>query len=287
VATPHSAAGQRSDPVASDLLTGVLQQHRHTVDRTVEQWRNHAVQIGVEPFNGGDGCGSKLAAADLASRQQLALADSTHPSEIVHPRILSHTSRITDLVDETSGVDAKMSLVDEPGLFLVTGIMAAGKSTVGQALAERFSRGVHVRGDHFRRAVVAGREEMTSKPSDEAFVQLRLRYELAASVADRYVAAGFTTVLQDIVIGPLLDEVLAMIKTRPLALVVLAPTADEVARRELGRAKTGYTSITPADLDAVLRTQTSRRGLWLDSTSMTATETVNEILRRFDEALIH
>lgn len=180
-----------------------------------------------------------------------------------------------------------MRLVDEPALFLITGIMAAGKSTVGQALAEHFDRGVHVRGDHFRRAMVAGREEMTAEPSAEAFAQLRLRYELAASVADRYVTAGFTTVMQDIVIGPMLDEVLAMIKTRPLALVVLAPSVNEVARRELGRAKTGYTSLAPADLDAVLRTQTSRLGLWLDSTSMTAPETVNEILRRADEALIH
>ena len=147
-------------------------------------------------------------------------------------------STICGLVGAVGGVDAKMRLVDEPALFLITGIMAAGKSTVGQALAEHFNRGVHVRGDHFRRAMVAGREEMTAEPSAEAFAQLRLRYELAASVADRYVTAGFTTVMQDIVIGPMLDEVLAMIKTRPLALVVLAPSVNEVARRELGRAKT-------------------------------------------------
>ena len=211
-----------------------------------------------------------------------------HPSEIVHrPESSSCEIGIGDLVDAAGGVDAKMRLVDEPALFLITGIMAAGKSTVGQALAERFNRGVHVRGDHFRRAIVAGREDMTSDPSAEALAQLRLRYELAATVADRYVGAGFTTVMQDIIIGPMLNDVLSMITTRPLALVVLAPSADEVARRERERIKTGYTSITPADLDTVLRTQTSRLGLWLDSTSLTAPETVNEILRRVDEALIH
>jgi chloramphenicol 3-O-phosphotransferase len=176
--------------------------------------------------------------------------------------------------------------VDEPALFLITGIMAAGKSTVAQALAERFERSVHVRGDQFRRAMVSGRAEMTAEPSVEALVQLRLRYEIAATVADRYVAAGFTTVLQDIIIGPMVDEVLAMIVTRPLALVVLAPSVDEVARREAGRHKTGYTSITPIELDAALHSQTSRRGLWLDSTAMTVTETVNAILRQIDEALI-
>jgi adenylylsulfate kinase-like enzyme len=42
-------------------------------------------------------------------------------------------------------------------VFLVTGIQAAGKSTVAQALAEKFERSVHVRGDLFRRMMVNGR----------------------------------------------------------------------------------------------------------------------------------
>ncbi|HEY2553556.1 MAG TPA: zeta toxin family protein [Streptosporangiaceae bacterium] len=42
-------------------------------------------------------------------------------------------------------------------VFLVTGIQAAGKSTVAQALAKKFERSVHVRGDLFRRMMVNGR----------------------------------------------------------------------------------------------------------------------------------
>lgn len=34
-----------------------------------------------------------------------------------------------------------------PGVVLVTGVMASGKSTVAQALAERLPRAAHVRGD--------------------------------------------------------------------------------------------------------------------------------------------
>lgn len=56
-------------------------------------------------------------------------------------------------------------------LFLVTGIMAAGKSTVSDALARRFDRGVHVRGDTFRRFVVSGREETSADPSVDAVAQ--------------------------------------------------------------------------------------------------------------------
>ena len=92
-------------------------------------------------------------------------------------------------------------------MFVITGIMAAGKSTVAQALAERFDRSVHLRGDTFRRFVVSGRVEMSPDPSPEAMAQLELRYELAATCADRYVDAGFLTVMQDVILGrPILPE---------------------------------------------------------------------------------
>ncbi|MFG1708780.1 AAA family ATPase [Nonomuraea sp. M3C6] len=70
------------------------------------------------------------------------------------------------------------------GVVLITGISAAGKSTVAQALAERLPRSAHVRGDTFRRMVVGGRAEMTPEPSDEAMRQLHLRYRIAANAAD-------------------------------------------------------------------------------------------------------
>ncbi len=42
----------------------------------------------------------------------------------------------------------------EARLIVITGIMAAGKSTFAQALAERFPASAHVRGDHYRRCIV-------------------------------------------------------------------------------------------------------------------------------------
>jgi len=67
--------------------------------------------------------------------------------------------------------------------LLLTGPQGAGKTTVGELVAGRWPRGVHVDGDAFRRFVVSGRAEMTADPSDEALRQLRLRYALAAHVA--------------------------------------------------------------------------------------------------------
>ncbi|MGW4498147.1 AAA family ATPase [Micromonospora sp. NPDC004336] len=169
---------------------------------------------------------------------------------------------------------------EAPSVVLITGIMAAGKSTVAEALARRLPRSVHLRGDVFRRMVVSGREEMSAEPSEEAWRQLRLRYDLAASAADGYAAAGFTVVLQDVVLGADLPAMVDRIRHRPLAVVVLAPSAEAVAVREEARDKTGYGGWPVADLDATFRAETPRLGLWLDTSAQTPAQTVDEILAR-------
>lgn len=169
---------------------------------------------------------------------------------------------------------------DTPAVVLISGIMAAGKSTVAELLARRLPRAVHLRGDVFRRMIVSGRAEMTAELGDEAWRQLRLRYDLAASAADRYAAAGFTVVLQDVVLGAELPAVVDRIRHRPLAVVVLAPRADVVAARERDRPKQGYGDWPVADLDAGFRADTPRIGLWLDTSAQTPEETVDEILAR-------
>jgi cytidylate kinase len=172
-------------------------------------------------------------------------------------------------------------------VIVVTGIQAAGKSTVAQALAERLERSVHVRGDLFRRMVINGRADMgPASPPDEALKQLRLRYALAATVADRYVDAGFTVVLQDIILGSHLTDMVTAIRSRPLYVVVLAPRAEVVQDREssrlLGRGKVAYKpgDESVAELDAYFRRETPRIGLWLDTSKQTVVETVAEVLRR-------
>jgi len=172
-------------------------------------------------------------------------------------------------------------LVAARPLVLVTGIPAAGKSTVADRLARRFPRGVHVRGDVFRRMVVAGRHEMTAAPTDEARRQLRLRYRLGAATADAYHEAGFAVVLQDVVVGPALADYVGSLRSRPLVVVVLAPRPDVVAAREAGRPKTAYDGPDRiAELDAALREGTPRLGLWLDTSALDPDATVGEIVRR-------
>ncbi|TXK35228.1 AAA family ATPase [Nonomuraea sp. C10] len=171
-------------------------------------------------------------------------------------------------------------------VYLITGIQAAGKSTVAQALAERLPRAAHVRGDVFRRMVVTGGVPMTPGAGEEAVRQLHLRYRVAAAAADLYASEGFTAVVQDVVLGPDLELFTRLVTTRPLMVVVLAPDAATVARREADRAKTAYGAWTVAELDAGLRRDTPRIGLWLDTSAQTPAETVDEILARTNEASI-
>jgi chloramphenicol 3-O-phosphotransferase len=176
---------------------------------------------------------------------------------------------------------------DRVPVIVVTGIQAAGKSTVAQALAERLERSVHLRGDLFRRMIINGRAEMgPASPPAEAIRQLRLRYQLAAAAADGYAGAGFTVVLQDIILGPHLTEMVAAIRARPLYVVVLAPRAEVVqAREDARRQARGKVAYKPGDesaaeLDAHFRRETPRIGLWLDSSDQSPSQTADEVLAR-------
>ncbi|MGP4017393.1 AAA family ATPase [Saccharopolyspora sp. 5N708] len=172
-------------------------------------------------------------------------------------------------------------------ILLITGVQAAGKSTIAQGVAERLPRSVHLRGDVFRRMVVGGREEMSAAPTEEALRQLRLRYRLTAQTADAYFAEGFTVIAQDVVLGEHLTELTGHIRSRPLLVVVLAPAPEAIAAREAGRGKTAYDEWAIAELDEVLRKETPRLGLWLDTSEQTPEQTVDEILRRaWPEAVV-
>jgi GrpB-like predicted nucleotidyltransferase (UPF0157 family)/chloramphenicol 3-O-phosphotransferase len=172
----------------------------------------------------------------------------------------------------------------EPVVFLITGPMAAGKTTVARLLASRFPRGVHLEGDLFRRSIVTGREQVTPDLRPDAMDQLRLRYRLAAAAADTYAEAGFTVALEDVVAGPLLGDYRTMIRRRPCHVVVLLPSIQAVAERDAGRDTKGYGTWTIEELHAGFAASTPRVGIWLDTTAMTADETVDEILARTSTA---
>jgi chloramphenicol 3-O-phosphotransferase len=156
--------------------------------------------------------------------------------------------------------------------------MAAGKSSVAEALAQRLDRSVHVRGDLYRRMIVNGRVDMSARPDPEALRQLRLRYRVAASTVRLYHDAGFAVVFQDVIIGPILEEVVALYTDLPLLIVVLCPRPDVIAERERARVKSGYGGVSIEQLQDVLA-DTPRLGLWIDNSDQTLAQTTDAILR--------
>jgi predicted kinase len=175
---------------------------------------------------------------------------------------------------------------DRGQVIVITGIMAAGKSTVAQRLAERLPRSVHLRGDVFRKMIVSGQAEISPETWSEAERQLHLRYRIATQAANAYAEAGFTVVYQDVILGRDLDLVIDLLDPDRgrVSVVVLAPTAVVASQRDRDRSKAGYGAWTAEDLDVGLRRDTPPIGLWLDTSAWTVDETVDAIIDRFDEA---
>jgi chloramphenicol 3-O-phosphotransferase len=171
-------------------------------------------------------------------------------------------------------------------VIVITGAMAAGKSTVAQLLAQRLPKSVHVRGDVFRKMVVNGRADMTPRPTAAALAQLHLRYALAAATADRYADAGFDAIVQDVIIGSELSDFIRLIRSPLRYLIVLSPTVSALEWREHQRSKSGYVHFSPGVLDDILRRETAQIGYWLDSSAQTPAETVDDILTNLPRAAV-
>ncbi|WP_246486396.1 AAA family ATPase [Kribbella qitaiheensis] len=173
-------------------------------------------------------------------------------------------------------------------VVLITGMQAAGKSTIAPLLASRLGPpAATVDGDVYFNAVVAGAVGMTPDPSPEALRQLLLRYDASALVARHYLEAGFDFVCSDIILGEHVARWLdAFEGIAEPHLVVLTPSVDSIIERELARGSNSYRDwqgpgMTLADAVRSLQTGLSdipHRGLWLDTTGQTAEQSVTEIL---------
>ena len=167
-------------------------------------------------------------------------------------------------------------------LYIITGAMAAGKSTVARALVERYEKAAHVGGDAFLHMIAKGRAVMGPVLDAEAVSQLRLRQDVAVDTVRRFVGAGFTTVYQDILIGEDLIRITHELSDLQPRVVVLNPTVEVLSRRDQQRSKTGYNEGFPASvLSKALQQLTPRDGLWLDTSQMTVEETVDAIISAY------
>ncbi len=167
-----------------------------------------------------------------------------------------------------------------PALIVVTGIQAAGKSTVGRRLAERFERGAYVEADALQGMIVSGCEwvrERGAMPA-EAARQLRLRLANMCLIGLSFYRAGFSVVMDDIIIGDRWEHLTADLADVPFQLVVLAPRVDVVVARDLARHRTTVGEAWADYLDTRLRATMTGRGLWIDSSDELPDETVERVV---------
>ena len=174
----------------------------------------------------------------------------------------------------------------EPVGIVVSGMQGAGKSTVATALARRLPRAARIEPDALQAMIVSGgRWPEDREMSAEALRQLRLRLHHACLLARSFVAAGFCAVIDDLIMGARLDDLLAELAGERFLFVMLTPRLDVVRQREAGRGTRLWE--TWGWMDAEIRTATARVGLWLDTSEQTVEQTVAAILSRaWEEAWV-
>src|SRR5262245_28613272 len=157
----------------------------------------------------------------------------------------------------------------EQAVLVLSGIPGVGKSTVARVIARRLPRSAHVEAEALQRFVVGGSVWPDGEPHTEAMRQLRLRGRNVALLADSFFDAGFTPIIDDVVIGSRLAELRGDLRSRPLLFVLLVPRLAVVRARN--RERPGKDVFEAwRHLDAVARAETPRIGLWLDTSDQTA-----------------
>lgn len=171
----------------------------------------------------------------------------------------------------------------QPALIAVTGVMAAGKSTVARLLAQRYPRGVYIEADSLQRMIVSGGVWVgePGEPAGEAERQLRLRLKNMCLLGRSFFEAGFTVILDDIIIGERWQQLQEELHGLPFSLVVLAPRTESILQRDQERAQTTQGKAWAEYLHHELRETMTGIGLWIDSSAQTPEETVDAIFQHF------
>jgi predicted kinase len=185
----------------------------------------------------------------------------------------------------TAGETEQPQMLDHQrrAIFAITGIQAAGKSTVSRLLAQRMERGVHVEADVLQQMIVAGAAQV-QEPGElrgEVAQQYWLRLKHMCLLGRSFFEAGFSVVLDDIMLGESWYYVQEQLHGLPVSLVVLAPRIEVVVQqRDVQRAKRPLGEAWAVYLDQAFRASMAGIGVWLDTSEQTPKETVEQILRQ-------
>lgn len=172
-------------------------------------------------------------------------------------------------------------------VWLISGIPGAGKTTVARLLAERFARSVVIEGDLLQGWIASGNVWPGQEPAEESARQIHLNMRNQCLLAQSYAAAGFTPVIDYVVVSTAdLEAYRQRLGGLALHFVVLHPGTSVVIGREAGReksrrhkAKHGLTIGEHfAHLERPLVEELTGIGLWIDNAALTPAATIDAIL---------
>jgi adenylylsulfate kinase-like enzyme len=169
---------------------------------------------------------------------------------------------------------------DVSGCVIVTGMPAAGKTTITSLAAALMPRAAQVSGDAVNLMIRSGYVWFMGQPSEQALRQDELCNRNMCSLANNFVDFGFT-VLMDTVLADRceLDFFIALMSPRPVRLVVLDPGIDVCRRRNAGRdPETQFDFDGYERLGADMRREFGDIGWWLDTSASTAAQTADGLV---------
>jgi chloramphenicol 3-O-phosphotransferase len=170
-------------------------------------------------------------------------------------------------------------------VFVISGVVGTGKSSVSAALMGRFERGIHIPVDDIRSWVVAGYADPNKPWNDETDLQFRLARGGAAHMARSYSDAGFAVALDDVLRPHEVDEIFTPVLTgRALIRVLLYAPLEVVLHRNATRTNKDFDTSVLEDTIRMLHEQVDPDAehwpgwLVLDTSRMTIDQTVEAIL---------
>jgi predicted kinase len=163
---------------------------------------------------------------------------------------------------------------------IVSGMPAAGKSTVTELAARMLPRAARIKADDVNEMILGGRVWALGEPAAEAARQVELCDRNLCALAANFVDVGFTTFMDQIVVDrKQLDFIVGLLAPRPVRFVTLAPGVEACRHRNRHRSAeeswefTGY-----PQLDADLRREFAGVGWWFDTSALTPEETAERIV---------
>ncbi|HLL68352.1 MAG TPA: AAA family ATPase [Micromonosporaceae bacterium] len=167
------------------------------------------------------------------------------------------------------------------GCVIVSGMPAAGKSTVTGLAARLLPRAARIKADDLNEMILSGRVGYLGQPAEEALRQAELCNRNLCSMAGNFVDFGFTVLVDQLVENRSeLNFLVDLLAPRPVGLVTLAPGPDVCRQRNSTREPDEQFDFT--DYDALhddMRREFDGVGWWFDTSALTPEETAARLVR--------